>query len=461
MATTLIKGNGSPEGFIESSKGTFYINTQALSVFVKMKGEGITNTGWRAINMKGFYENAGSPEGVVPAPKYAVCLDTTNNVLYMQAKTSTSIIDEGWVSLNEGDTLSGTVDPNVGNILGKKGDIYINTDAVSLFVYSGGAWENVLLMSVDTTNTMTQLAELLTNTTSVVSQYFNIFLNPNPMDVELTQYDQNGILKTYVIPNRAKDTVALVGESSPEGTVYGSRGQIYLDITTGIPYIKTTGANEADGWTSLRRPNVADPVVYDEVTNTIQLAMDSHPTENSSNMVNSGTVYTELGKIRNGSTEEVFAVAEPVLPEHATNKRFVSGLIDSMYGYDASTRTLVINAPLNKEVTETATIIGQAGKLYTPMFGTAYSTIFTFNSAFNEASGKTTYIHSEIPCEIVVHAGIDYTIDLTATKKSDKLFSTGMTGGITTLQITSSTYYDYPTVNVIKDLYKKLTITQV
>ena len=47
MATQVIRGNGSPEGFIEAGRGTFYINTQSSSIFVKIKGDETTNKGWR------------------------------------------------------------------------------------------------------------------------------------------------------------------------------------------------------------------------------------------------------------------------------------------------------------------------------------------------------------------------------------------------------------------------------
>ena len=57
MATSVVRGLGSPEGFIEAPRGTFYINTQSSSVFVKVKGEATNNKGWKGINTKGYYEN--------------------------------------------------------------------------------------------------------------------------------------------------------------------------------------------------------------------------------------------------------------------------------------------------------------------------------------------------------------------------------------------------------------------
>ena len=49
------------------------------------------------------------------------------------------------------------------------------------------------------------LVELLTNSTNMTSVFYDVFLNPTPMDVTLQQYDSNNELITVTIPNRAKD----------------------------------------------------------------------------------------------------------------------------------------------------------------------------------------------------------------------------------------------------------------
>lgn len=92
------------------------------------------------------------------------------------------------------------------------------------------------------------LTELLQNTVNMTSVFYDIFLNPTPMDVELTQYDADGNVVTIMIPNRAKDMQrALVGTGSPEGMVSASQGTLYVDNSTQTVFVKTAG-DETIGW---------------------------------------------------------------------------------------------------------------------------------------------------------------------------------------------------------------------
>lgn len=103
-------------------------------------------------------------------------------------------------------------------------------------------------MSIDTNVIMENLTELLTNTVNMTSVYYDIFLNPEPMDVELTQYDSNNELITVTIPNRAKDrNIALTGEGSPEGVVSANVGTAYVDTDSSSVYFKASGSGNT-GW---------------------------------------------------------------------------------------------------------------------------------------------------------------------------------------------------------------------
>ena len=199
MATLIIRGLGSPEGFIEAKMGSFYINTQSSSVYAKVRGDAATNKGWKVINAKGYYEGAGSPEGVIPANKYAMYFDNSSENLYMQTQYGSPLSTIGWIPVNLGDEKNNAGDPNAIEYEGVKGDIYVDDETFNIYLHTEEIWERIPLMDSDSTDILLKLSELLTNSTGIVSQYFNMFFNPNPMDIELAQYDNDGILKVYKI----------------------------------------------------------------------------------------------------------------------------------------------------------------------------------------------------------------------------------------------------------------------
>jgi hypothetical protein len=101
---------------------------------------------------------------------------------------------------------------------------------------------------VDTNSIIDNLTELLQNTVNMTSVFYDIFINPEPMDVVLTQYNTNGELITITVPNRAKDLQrALVGTGSPEGTVAVAEGTLYVDSVTQTAYVKIDGSGTT-GW---------------------------------------------------------------------------------------------------------------------------------------------------------------------------------------------------------------------
>ena len=92
------------------------------------------------------------------------------------------------------------------------------------------------------------LTELLQNSVNMTSVFYDIFINPTPMDVELTQIGSEGEVVVISVPNRAKDKIiATLGEGSPEGVVEAGAGKIYVDELTRDCYIKTTGTGST-GW---------------------------------------------------------------------------------------------------------------------------------------------------------------------------------------------------------------------
>lgn len=104
------------------------------------------------------------------------------------------------------------------------------------------------MSDIDTSVIIENLTELLQNSVNMTSVFYDIFLNPTPMDVELKQYNSEGELITVTIPNRAKDRqISLEGTGSPEGIVTANPGASYIDSENGTVYFKVSGSGNT-GW---------------------------------------------------------------------------------------------------------------------------------------------------------------------------------------------------------------------
>ena len=112
------------------------------------------------------------------------------------------------------------------------------------------------------------LSELFTNMNNLDKTYYDMFYNTTPMDISLERYDENGVLQTYLIPNRAKDgTAVLQGQDSPTGRVIANIGAFYLDTLNYDLYFKSTG-NDAYGWVELwSAANFRDGKEYAKLVN--------------------------------------------------------------------------------------------------------------------------------------------------------------------------------------------------
>ncbi len=111
------------------------------------------------------------------------------------------------------------------------------------------------------------LVELLTNSTNLASVFYDIFLNPIPMDVTLQQYNDENKLIEITIPNRAKDRkIAITGEGSPEGVIEAPPGVCYVDSVASLIYFKVTGMGDT-GWTAVpTEESLADIIARLRVT---------------------------------------------------------------------------------------------------------------------------------------------------------------------------------------------------
>ena len=119
------------------------------------------------------------------------------------------------------------------------------------------------MSSIDTSVIIENLTELLQNSVNMTSVFYDIFLNPTPMDVELKQYDSDNQLITVTIPNRAKDRkIALDGVGSPEGVITANIGAVYVDNTNQVVYFKATGSGNT-GWVSvITKADAEEYIIY-------------------------------------------------------------------------------------------------------------------------------------------------------------------------------------------------------
>lgn len=94
------------------------------------------------------------------------------------------------------------------------------------------------------------LSVLFTNLNNQNKMYYDMFLNPTPMDIDLERYDENGKLVTVTLPNRAKDRIwVLTGKGNPNGQIAAKIGTIYLDETSKNLWFKSDGADsDTSGW---------------------------------------------------------------------------------------------------------------------------------------------------------------------------------------------------------------------
>ena len=78
--------------------------------------------------------------------------------------------------------------------------------------------------------------------------YYDMFINPEKLDVTFQRYNEEGVLETITLPNRAKMAFSVLsGEGSPQGVVAADAGSFYLDTVAGNMYYKTAGI-DAYGW---------------------------------------------------------------------------------------------------------------------------------------------------------------------------------------------------------------------
>ena len=94
------------------------------------------------------------------------------------------------------------------------------------------------------------LSVLFFNMNEIERVYYDIFINPEPLMVEVQRYDDQGTLETIEVPNRAMMAMTvLTGRGNPNGSVAANVGSFYLntDESSLELYYKSTGM-DSYGW---------------------------------------------------------------------------------------------------------------------------------------------------------------------------------------------------------------------
>lgn len=92
------------------------------------------------------------------------------------------------------------------------------------------------------------LSQLIQNYNELAQNWFDVFYNPEQMDVTLKFFDTDGNIQSYTLPNRAKDfRYVMNGIGDPEGQVNANVGTMFLDTQGGDIYLKRTGEGNT-GW---------------------------------------------------------------------------------------------------------------------------------------------------------------------------------------------------------------------
>ena len=92
------------------------------------------------------------------------------------------------------------------------------------------------------------LSVLYFNLNEIERNYYDIFINPKSMTVNLQRYNDQGVLDTVPVKNLASlQYTSLTGNGSPDGVVSAEVGKFYIDTSDYSLYFKSSG-NDSYGW---------------------------------------------------------------------------------------------------------------------------------------------------------------------------------------------------------------------
>ena len=171
------------------------------------------------------------------------------------------------------------------------------------------------LKTVRTLEEVVQLLNILfTNLNNQNEIYYDMFLNPEKLDIELERYDETGKLVTVTLPNRAKSLMsALTGNGDPNSVVAAEAGTFYIDLTNYNLYYKAYGS-DTNGWISIWTPlNLRSGTNYLAPNGNGSRLTDLNMDNANSGIlraINGGTGVSSITGIIKGRGTEPFAAAE-------------------------------------------------------------------------------------------------------------------------------------------------------
>lgn len=109
------------------------------------------------------------------------------------------------------------------------------------------------MANLDNVRTLEDVINLLSilffNLDKINNLYYDMFINPKPMTLALERMDENGIITTVSVDNRAKDLqLCYSGIGNPNGKQGADVGSLYIDTQTHEIYYKSQGSGDSGGW---------------------------------------------------------------------------------------------------------------------------------------------------------------------------------------------------------------------
>lgn len=178
------------------------------------------------------------------------------------------------------------------------------------------------------------LSILFTNLNNQNEQYFDMFLNPVPMDLDLERYNEKGELEVVVHPNVAKMRIsAYSGVGNPNGVQAASVGALYVDTTTRNIYYKAVGSDRY-GW----------QLVW-TTANLIEGENFLSPTGNGSQLknLNANSITSGVLPVSRGGTGATSVVG---LVKGSGTSPFTAAVVDEDYLAPSSLTGLIMYSPV-------------------------------------------------------------------------------------------------------------------
>ena len=157
------------------------------------------------------------------------------------------------------------------------------------------------------------LSILFTNLNNQNEQYFDMFLNPVPMDLDLERYNEKGELEVVVHPNVAKMRIsAYSGDGNPNGVQEASVGALYIDTSSYDLYYKAYGDSKS-GWMLVwSASNLQEGTDYLSPTgdgSQVQNLNANNITSGILSVVNGGTGTSAINGLVKGNGTSAFTAA--------------------------------------------------------------------------------------------------------------------------------------------------------